>query len=113
MAGSIQQRRRWAAWKKMQFAAQSRDAVCDPVRPGSEIAVSEDKPGPYHSMLGQRLRVGYYGRNDGLNVIWIVFPNGEYGDTIDHSHLRKYFKVIRDSCDTDFYGDNSPALVAI
>ena len=113
MVWSIHQRKQFAAWEKMRFARQSRDVACNPVRPGSEIAVREGNPGPYGHLVGQRLRVGYYSRNDGLNVIWIVSPGAEYAETTDHSHLRQYFTVIRDSGETDYYGVNRPVLEAL
>jgi hypothetical protein len=110
MTRKIKREKQHAASIKLMYARQSRDVTCNPICPGSEIAVREDNPGPYRELLGQRLRVGYYSRQDGLNVIWIVYPNAEYGQTMDHSDLREFFKVIVDSGDTDYYGVNRPIL---
>ena len=110
MTRKIHRERLHAEWLKSIFAHQSRDIYCDPVHPGSEIAVREDRPGPYGRLLGLRLRVGYYSRMDGLNVIWIVYPNAEYGETTDHSDFREFFRVVFDSGDTDYCGVGRPRL---
>jgi len=112
MTRKIKREKQHATWIKLLYARQSRDITCNPICPGSEIAVREDNAGPYHKLLGQRLRVGYYSRLglDGLNVIWIVYPSAEYGETMDHSHFREFFKVVVDSGDTDYYGVNRPIL---
>jgi hypothetical protein len=110
MTRKIKKEKQHAAWLKLIYSHQSRDVTCDPVHPGSEIAIREDHPGPFTRLLGQRLRVGYYSRHDGLNVIWIVYPNAEYGQTIDHSHLREFFRIVQDSGDTDYYGVDRPKL---
>jgi len=110
MTRKIKKEKQHAAWLKLLYSRQSRDVSCDPIHPGSEIAVREDHPGSYSRLLGQRLRVGYYRRMDGLNAIWIVYPNAEYGQTIDHSHLREFFRIVHDSDDTDYYGANRHVL---
>jgi len=91
-------------------ASQSRDTVCDPIPPRSEIRVRSDNPGPYVDLLGSRLRVGYYSICDGLNVIWIVYPDGQYGETTDREHLRNHFEVGWRSDEQDMYGVNRPKL---
>jgi len=110
MASDIKRQREHAAREKQVFAHQDRDITCNPIPPRSEIIVREENPGPYEYLRGKRLRVGYYSRRDGLNVIWIVNPNAEYGETTDHSHLRQFFKVVFDSGETDLYGDDRPVL---
>jgi len=74
MTRNIKRQKQYAAREKRVFAYQDRDIACNPVSPRSEIAVREDNPGPYVGLLGKRLRVSYYSRRDGLNVIWIVYP---------------------------------------
>ena len=54
--------------------------------------------------------MGYYNRRDGLNVIWVVVPSAEYQETTDHADLRRYFQIVRDSGETDYYGDDKPRL---
>jgi hypothetical protein len=110
MTRDIKRQKQFAAAIKLQRARQSRDVTCNPISPRSEIVVREENPGPYTRLLGKRLRVGYYRRSEGLNVIWIVYPSAEYGETTDHSHLREFFKIVVDSGETDFYGDSRPIL---
>jgi hypothetical protein len=110
MTWDIKRRKQFASAIKLQRARQSRDVTCNPIPPRSEIVVREDNPGPYTRLLSKRLRVGYYWRSEGLNVIWIVYPNADYGETTDHSHLREFFKVVVDSGETDLYGDSRPVL---
>jgi len=86
--------------------------VHDPIPPRSVIAV-RDKRGRYKALIGKTLRVGYYRKQDGLDVIWIVYPNGEYGETIDHSHLYRYFQIIYVSSETDLYGVDRPVLLPL
>ena len=90
--------------------------VHDPIPHRSVIAV-RDKRGrysrPYGALIGKTLRVGYYSRQDGLDVIWIVYPNGEYGESIDHSHLYRYFEILYVSSETDLYGDDRPVLLPL
>jgi hypothetical protein len=113
MTRDIKRQKRFAAAIKLQRARQSRDITSNPIPPRSEIAVREDNPGPYTRLLGKRLRVGYYRRSEGLNLIWIVYPDAEYGETTDHSHLREFFRVVVDSGETDLYGDDRPVLAPL
>jgi hypothetical protein len=85
----------------------------NPVPPTTLIAVREDNPGPYSRLLNQTLRVGYYSKQDGLNVIWIVYPDGKYGESTDHACLNRFFRVISVPEETDFHGDNRTILQAI
>ena len=77
------------------------------------MMVREDNPGPYRRLIGSVLRIGYYSRRDGVNVTWIVYPNGEYGETTTHSHLNRYFRLIGESDEVDLYGDARPILKAL
>lgn len=74
------------------------------------ITVRGDNPGPYSRLLKQRLRVGYYSKQDGLNVIWIVYPNGHYGEATTHAHLNRFFKIISIPEETDLHGDDRSIL---
>ena len=50
------------------------------------------------------MRVGYYSRHDGLDVIWLVNANGEYMETIDHDALKRHFRVVKRSKETALFG---------
>jgi hypothetical protein len=54
--------------------------------------------------VGEKRRIGYYSRQDGLDCIWLVNPKGEYDWTIDHAFLRKHFEVIERSKETSLFG---------
>jgi hypothetical protein len=84
-----------------------------PIGPKSVIRVRGDNPGPYRGLIGHLLRVGYYSKQDGLNAIWIVYANGEYGETTTHSHLNRHFTIISDSGETGPYGDGRPILLPL
>jgi len=88
-------------------------ATSHPIPPDSELSVKEIPDSPYLHLAQQRLRVGYYSRQDGLDCIWIVYPDGKYGETIDHAHLDEFFVVKRLSNVTDFFGDGSRPLKAL
>ncbi|MCA9469427.1 MAG: hypothetical protein KC643_28840 [Nitrospira sp.] len=89
------------------------NALCpDPIPPRSIVElIKADKKTPcWKDRLGKRYRVGYYSKNDGLDVIWLVDDKGIYEGTTDHKFLFKYFKIIRLSKETDLYGLNRSRL---
>jgi hypothetical protein len=53
-------------------------------------------------------RLGYYRRQDGLDVIWLVDERGIYEQTTDRDFLIKYFEPIEISDETDLYGAGKP-----
>jgi hypothetical protein len=68
----------------------------------------------YEADVGHRFRIGYYGAcRDGLAVVWLVDERGEYVATTDHEDLRRYFRVIRRSNETDYFGDSRRPLRAL
>jgi hypothetical protein len=85
----------------------------NPVPPRSTIKVREDNPGSFRSLLGQTFRVGYYSRQDGLNVIWIVDADGKYTQTMTHAFLNRHFRILFDSGDTDLHGDDRPDILPL
>lgn len=84
-----------------------------PVSPCSVIAVRGDNPGPHRSLLGMILRVGYYSKQDGTNVIWLVYPDGKYVETTDHRLLNRHFTVITASDETDLFGIDRPQIAPL
>ena len=81
-----------------------------PISPRSVITVREDNPGPHRRLLGLILRVGYYRKQDGTNVVWLVFPNGEYREATSQAYINRHFRIIHEDEDPDLYGDNRPIL---
>ncbi len=63
--------------------------------------------------IGKAFRIGYYGKKDGLDCVWLVDEVGEYEQTTDHDFLFKYFDIIMISDETDLYGVNRPKLPTI
>ena len=60
--------------------------------------------------MGMVLRVGYYSRQDGTNVIWLVYPDGRYNETPDHRFLNRHFNVVVPSPETDVFGMDRPKI---
>jgi hypothetical protein len=79
-----------------------------------ECVACNRRTGAYRGDLGKRYRIGYYGAcRDGIAVVWLVDALGEYVETTDHDDLRKYFRVVRRSGETDYYGDTRRPLRAL
>ena len=72
------------------------------------VCIAYDRQtGAYKSSVGQRYRIGDYGAcRDGIAVVWLVDALGEYVETTDHDHLQWYFRIVRRSGETDYYGDD-------
>ncbi len=62
---------------------------------------------------GQRFRIGYYSRQDGLDVVWLVNDDGAYEQTWPRRQFEDDFTIERLSTETDYYGDERPPLDAI
>ncbi len=54
---------------------------------------------------GLLCRIGYYSRQDGLDVVWIVDQFGEYVETMDQESVYRYFERVETSDEDDFFGD--------
>lgn len=75
-----------------------------PIPPRTTLSVTSGPNNPYSHLSGRKIRIGYYSEQDGLDCIWLVYPDGEYGETTDHDHIYRYFVVEELSDETDFYG---------
>jgi hypothetical protein len=99
---------------KKQFEASPRKFYkSQPISPCSVIAVRGDNQGPHRSLVGMVLRVGYYSKQDGTNVIWLVYPDGKYVETTDHCLLNRHFTVLTASEETDLFGVNRPPIAPL
>jgi hypothetical protein len=76
-----------------------------PIPPRTIVAVSQGSDNPYSHLSGRKIRIGYYSEQDGLDCIWLVYPDGKYGETTDHDHLYRFFVVEELSDESDLYGD--------
>jgi hypothetical protein len=60
--------------------------------------------------LGQTWRIGYYSRQDGLDVVWLVDADGKYCHTGDHDWIEKHFDVLHLSDEGSAFGARRPRL---
>jgi hypothetical protein len=65
-----------------------------PIPPGSVLSVRRKARSPWAGEVGRIFRVGYYGKMDGLDCIWLVDEKGEYSQTIDHACLTWPYRVL-------------------
>jgi|GEM_PF-1575081 len=56
---------------------------------------------------GERWRIGYYSKQDGLDLIWLVDSKGNFHWTVDHNRLHNTFEFLNRSDEDDFYGDHA------
>lgn len=77
-----------------------------PIPPRSVVRVgaTDRSLGSLNRDKGRVFRIGYYGKMDGLDCIWLVNEDGEYEQTVDHKCLFRYFDIIVLSDETDLYG---------
>ena len=87
----------------------------EPIPPNSvvRLARSDAKTPWYKDQVGRVFRIGYYGRNDGLDCIWLVNDDGKYEQTVDHDYLYRYFDVLHFAHDTNWYGRMRPLMPPI
>lgn len=68
---------------------------------------------PWNDKIGRLCRVGYYSRQDGIDVVWLVDEDGDYCETTDQKDLESYFDIVVNSNIQDTYGDLSDTLPPI
>jgi hypothetical protein len=71
---------------------------------------ADSKTPEFANHIGERFRVGYYSRQDGLNCIWLVDKSGNYVQTIDRVTLLNYFELDEISDEQDYYGVDRPPI---
>ncbi len=79
-----------------------------PPRSTFRLVRSDAKTSGWKADVGRVFRIGYYSRQDGLDVIWLVNQKGDYEQTTDRDFLVKYFEPIAISDETDVYGPGKP-----
>jgi hypothetical protein len=79
-----------------------------PPRSVFRLARSDGKTEGWKADIGRVFRIGYYSRQDGLDVLWLVNREGKYEQTTDREFLVKYFEPIEISDEKDFYGTGKP-----
>ena len=63
--------------------------------------------------IGHKRRIGYYSRQDGLDCVWLVDDEGDYGWTTDHKWLYEHFEILELSDETDLFGVRRRRLKAL
>lgn len=77
-----------------------------PIPPGTIVRWKKVNYGSSESTsgVGRIFRVGFYSKQDGLDVIWLVNDDAVYEQTIDHEYLNENFEIIEVSDETDLHG---------
>jgi hypothetical protein len=86
-----------------------------PIPPQSVVRLSATSYARRHwpEKIGSVFRIGYYGRTDGLDCIWLVDDQGEYAETIDHAFLFRWYDIITVSAERNLYGARKPKLLPV
>jgi hypothetical protein len=86
-----------------------------PIPPHSVVALKKLWPHArkHGHEVGQKRRIGYYNRQDGLDCIWLVDDKGSYGWTMDHQWLYRHFEVLELSAEKDLFGVHRKRLKAL
>ncbi len=99
---SIERALRWHFWKPR---GKTPKFI---IPPRSVIRLTQDA-GDWRKR-GDEFRIGYYSRQDGPNIVWLVDKSAEYIGTWDQKSLLEYFEVVSLSDETDTYGMHRPVL---
>ncbi len=79
-----------------------------PIPPSSVLCVRRNAHSPWAREVGRIFRVGYHGKMDGLDCIWLVDEKGEYSQTIDHESLNRFFDIQSIAKERSLYGRGRP-----
>lgn len=79
------------------------------IPPLSVVQVTTREP-DWKGYEGRVFRIGYYRKNDGLDCVWLVDDEGNYGETVDQEMIRTHFKVLQLSAETDLFGNDRPVI---
>src|ERR1700677_2636497 len=79
-----------------------------PPRSVFRLVRSDRKTPGWKAAVGRLYRIGYYSRQDGLDVIWLVNGKGKHRETLDREYLLKYFQAVKISDETNLYGVGKP-----
>lgn len=71
--------------------------------------VTSEEPA-WKGRAGRLYRIGYYRKKDGLDCVWLVDEQGDYGGAVDQEMIRTHFKVVSVSDETDLFGVDRPEM---
>ena len=63
--------------------------------------------------VGKYCRIGFYSKQDTVEIIWLVNQQGEYIETASQNDFLKYFSIVEDSQIEDYFGDSHDPLEPI
>jgi hypothetical protein len=72
-----------------------------PPRSVFRLVRSDAKTPDWKADVGRIFRIGYYSRQDGLDVIWLVNERGQYEQSTDRDFRLKYFEPVEISDESD------------
>ena len=79
------------------------------IPPLSVVRVVSNAP-DWRDQKGLVFRIGYYRKADGLDCVWLVDDQGEYGQTADQENIRKHFEILELSKEDDLFGVDRPVI---
>ena len=84
-------------------------SVIPPLSVVQVARVTADEP-DWKGYEGRVFRIGYYRKNDGLDCVWLVDDDGEYGEAVDQAMIKTHFTVLATSNETDLFGVDRPEI---
>lgn len=79
------------------------------IPPLSVVKLTSNDP-DWSDQEGAIFRIGYYGKNDGLDCVWLVDDLGNYNQTTDQESIKRDFTVLELSEEDDLFGVNRPVI---
>lgn len=79
------------------------------IPPLSVVKLKSDARG-WEGQKDKTFRIGYYGRQDGLDCVWLVNAKAEYEQTTDQRSIQTDFDVVELSEETDLFGINRAVI---
>jgi hypothetical protein len=59
---------------------------------------------------GRVYRIGYYRKQDGLDCVWLVDADGDYGEAVDQRMIETHFEILQLSDEDDPFGLDRPEI---
>jgi hypothetical protein len=84
-------------------------AIIPPLSLVQVARVTDNQP-DWEGYEGRIFRIGYYRNNDGLDCVWLVDDEGDYGESVDQEMIRTHFRVLQLSDETDLFGADRPII---
>lgn len=79
------------------------------IPPLSVVKLDSDVLG-WRNQRGRIFRIGYYGKQDGLDCVWLVNDAGEYEQATDQKSISDDFQILELSDEKDLFGIGRPVI---